>query len=241
MNKRRFRKSLTQNAIYMKYKQVVPINSVTGNALFLANLNGKESVTSSAQNAVLTTQTVGGSPAFTAHSVGFNMPSLENTFDQNRCAAIKVKWLPSLPNGSVVAGYQPAYLLRDSEGIDANLSNNMSPTQLQMQINGVKSLNMYRPFKTYMKAPKYRINTRIPTSTPAYATTAQGYAPNENLAGQWKRTDTAISNTYDGADGNPITRGPHMAILFQRPAGLTGTYTLGSLEVTTYYVYKDRR
>lgn len=237
MNKRRFRKSLAQNAIYMKYKRVIPITG-TGNVLFLANLNGKENTSQpSADDAVLMTL----SDTRTAYSVQFNPPTLAATFDQNRCAAIKVKWLPSLPNGAVVAGYQPTLLLRDSEGIDANLTGTITPETLQAQINGVKTLNMYRPFKTYMKAPKHRINTRIPTQHPAYATPTQGYAPNENLAGQWKRTETSISNIYDPGLGDPITRGSHMAILFQRPAGLTGSFTLGNLEVTTYYVYKDRR
>lgn len=239
MNKRRFRKSLAQNAIYMKYKRLIPINSsdVNVNPLFTFNFNGNEIQTD--ERAVIHTYDSGTS-AFTGYRPNTTMPSLDATFDQNRCAAVKIKFLPSLPAGAVTAGYQPAYLLRDRDGIDQQLSGTLSsPSILQEQINGVKTLNMYRPFKAYMKALKYRVNTRIPTETPAFASAAVGYSPNTNLAGQWKRVGEGLSESWTLS--NSVNRGSQLAVVFQRPAGLTGPYTLGNLEVTTYYVYKDRR
>jgi hypothetical protein len=219
----------------MKYKRMIPIQG-TGNVIFTVNFNGSE--TSTFEDAVLHIVPLGG--AAVGYTVTTNIPALESTFDQNRCAAIKVKYFPSLPNGAVTAGYQPTYLLRDRDGIDQNLLNISNPFQLQEQVNGVKTLNMYRPFKAYMKAPKHRINSRIPTVDPAFADPNIGYAPNTNLAGQWKRVGESLSRSFTTAYANSVNRGSQMAIYFQRPAGLTGEFTLGNLEVTTYYVYKDR-
>lgn len=239
MNKRRFRKSLAQNAIYMKYKRVIPIQSAAGNVLFTANFNGAEN--ENGPRNVLGHYAFAPTSSLTGYTVMTDLPSLATTFDQNRCAAVKVKFFPSIPNGAITAGYQPAYLMRDRDGIDVDWATvGSNPLILQEQINGVKTLNMYRPFKAYMKAPKHRINSRIPTSDPAYASAAQGYSPNVNLAGQWKRVNSSLSQAYDTNTNELINRGSQMAIFFTRPAGLTGEFTLGNLEVTTYYVYKDR-
>ncbi len=228
---------------------MIPITSsaVGAEAVFTFNFNGNETATDLTAT-IATLDTL--AQTLTGYAVSSDVPALTNTFDQNRCAAVKIKWLPSLPNGAVTAGYQPTYLLRERDGIDMLA---MPPTStpfnfnlLQEQINGVKTLNMYRPFKTYMKATKYRINTRTPGTEPAYGTPNAGYAVNTNISGQWKRAGSLLTQSWNYATGTAIpyqvvARGPHLAIVFQRPAGLTGAFTLGNLEVTSYYVYKDRR
>lgn len=245
MNKRRFRKSLSQNAIYMKYKRLVPITSSAAgaNSLFTFNFNGAERTPLDQFSIMHQYDTV--AQTLTSYNVSANMADLSGIYDQNRCAAVKIKWLPSVPPGSLSAtSYQPQLVLRDRDGIDFQMSGRAtSNTQsFQEQINGVKTLNVFRPWKIYVKALKHRINSRIPTETPSYATPVNGYSPNTNLSGQWKRTDASLCNSWDISGATPVdvNRGSQIAVVTQRPDNITGAITLGHLEVTTYYVYKDR-
>lgn len=236
MNKRRFRKSLAQNAIYMKYKRVIAINTETGNTFISFNFNGAEAT--AGPTSVICSKSGPASPV--GYTVATDMVNLSPIYDQNRCAAIKVKWFPAMPPGSVHTQYGLAFIIKDRDGIDGNLASytTTDPYAVLEQVNGVKTRNMYQPFKVYMKAPKHRINSRIPSFDPAYATAAQGYSPNTNLAGQWKRVNASLTAQYDGSD--IINRGPQLGIIIP-PAGSTTSQIEGRLEVTTYYVYKDRQ
>lgn len=126
----------------------------------------------------------------------------------------------------------------DRDGIELTWNHSQNTVEKSLeQINQVKVVNQYRPFSFYRKAVKSRINTTIPTT---YPRDDSDPIPNVNLSGRWLST----SNTGPLI---PIIEsdeemGSHIQILAnpisgdQEPGDLVGTLLL-----TTYYVFKDRK
>lgn len=240
---------MTQNAIYYKVKRVIPFTATGTNILRLGiNFNGKEipSSDSDPSTAIWLQQ---GSGAAAAQSMG-DLPDLSGQYDSNRLAAVKIKWFPSVPNGSQTAVYAPMTMTYDRDGIENNVIQATLENQLE-QVNSVRTRNMYLPWQKYIKAPKYRINTRMISGTAQIPTEEPtAYQPNENMAGQWKRVNSALSGSdhatfSTSAMTTPIERGTHLLLTVSTPAGITPTvqnpFLIGTVVVTSYYVYKDRR
>lgn len=169
-----------------------------------------------------------------------DLPQLESQYDANRLTAVSIKWLPGLPNGAITTSYAPMALVYDRDGIEGNIKG-LSLAELMEQVNGVRVKNMYRPWKKYIKFPKYKINTRIPSHNELPSSITTTYEPNENLAGQWKRVGQPLTHSFFGSDYVYVERGTHILLHVERPPGLTGDGLLGSFVITSYYVYKDRR
>lgn len=244
MNKRRFRRSLKQNAIYYKVKRVLTFEAPSGTdtCRMGINFNGMENPTDSVQNGTaLWYQTE--STAAVSHSLG-DLPDLSGQYDQNRLAGVSLKWYPGMPNGSVAAQYSPMAICWDRDGIEGDVLTSDLPTLME-QVNGVSIKNAYRPWKRYFKAPKYSLNTRIPTNVIA-GDQGMGYSPNENLAGQWKRVGLPISTpnaTFQASMTIARERGTHLLVNVEAPSFSEeeAPGVVGTMVITSYFVYKDRR
>lgn len=208
------------------------------------NFNGHENpLTSVVASTALWYQTE--LAAAESHSLG-DLPDLTNQYDANRLAGVSLKWFPGMPNGSVAAQYSPMAIVWDRDGIEGNVLTSSLPSLME-QVNGVQIKNAYRPWKKYFKAPKYKINTRIPSSdaTPGDQNT-NGYAPNENMAGQWKRVNSALAGlnaTFASGLTAAQNCGTHLLVHVEAPsfAEEEAPGVVGTMVITSYFVYKDRR
>lgn len=205
------------------------------------NFNGQENPTTT-NNPFTALWTQQGSGNVAALDLG-DLPDLSSQYDANRLAAVKLTWFPSIPAGSQIASYAPMTITWDRDGIEGELLNATLVNQLE-QVNGVQIKNLYRPWSRYVKAPKYGINTRIPSSDVTASTTTDpqiGFQPNENLAGQWKRVGNHLSQAIVADMSATRTRGTQLFV--QAPAiEFEGEELLiGTMIITSYYVYKDRR
>lgn len=199
------------------------------------NFNGSETGSSIDTTALWTHfGSASGSP--TALSLG-DLPALSQQLDSNRLAGVSVKWMPGLPNGASLTSYSPMTITYDRDGIEGNVETTALSNQLE-QVNSVSVKNLYRPWKRYIKAPKYKIATRIPSHT--YDTDLDGYSPNENLAGQWKRVGSNLTSAWTDT-GAAISRGTHLLCFAEFPPGAETNQLVGTFIFTSYYVYKDRR
>jgi len=233
MNKTRFKKSLTQNAFYFKAKRSIQMTSPGngGRTLFGVNANGN--LFDINNSPIFYTLTSG-----TGTGTGFlptDMPTqIGNLYDQYRMAAIKIQWHPSLPNGSIQGAYLPGVIVYDRDGIEDNIQT-QTFDQLLENISGTTTFNMYRPWKRYIKFPKYKLNTRIP-SIDLQSTTIQA---NENIAGQWLSPGLDLVDAVWGSR----PRGTHICIYLPRNSGGTDSdaQAQGTLLLTTYWVFKDRK
>lgn len=241
MNKRRFKRTLKQNAIYYKVKKVLTFTAPNGtdqcrmginfNGVFNPNNDNKQATALWYQ-----TESVSASQ----HTLG-DIPDLTTQYDQYRLAGVSLKWFPGMPSGSIAAQYSPMAVVWDRDGIEGNVLTSDLPTLME-QVNGVTVKNAYRPWKRYFKAVKYKINTRIPTNnTPPYS-------PNENLAGQW------MSPSLPGTNVGNLTfsdttmtfaqnRGTHLLVNVEAPSFSEedAPGVVGTMVITSYLVFKDRK
>ena len=82
--------------------------------------------------------------------------SISNLFDSYRVCAIKIKYIPSLPNDtSAVTGFYPLYAVNDHDDITPLASVNQA-----IQYENMKVHNLYMPWQHYFKIP-----VRTQTST----------------------------------------------------------------------------
>lgn len=272
ISKRKFRKSLSQNAIYYKVKRVIPIVYESASQLIRVgiNLNGNiyaQQGFSRLEECVFWRKISGAAP--TGYDVG-DIALLYQQYDQVRIAGMSAKWLPSQPNGSsAAASYSPAAVIYDRDGIENDIFQISFASALQ-DTNAVSIKNVYRPWKKYIKTPKHRINTKIPTPyqdrdlidkinqafevlhgyVPDVPQIQKGFPkPNTNLAGQWHSTESSNVDFMDDSSGTPIyvPRSCHLYFHFQAPAEgpplppPQTQRTLGNLVFTSYLVFKDRR
>lgn len=215
------------------------------------NTNGSELVDGNAMHtAALWTQQDGLQPDFLGMGDALADPDI---YDQNRLAAVKIRWFPTFPGGALTnAAYAPMAVVYDRDGIEGNVLTQGVPSLME-QVNGVKLYNMYQPWSRYIKFPKFSLNTRIPSLNPASTTadpieSVAGYRPNQNLAGQWKRNSYFLSQTFIRSGSSPdyvyapISRANHLLVACLAPAtSQEGQIPCGTLQLTSYYVYKDRR
>lgn len=191
------------------------------------NYNGSPSSTNTNSTMVLAydnTGTVVGH-AFT--------DTLDSTIlDQIRCAGIGVKFIPSFPNGAIqlTQGYQPFAIIYDRDGVEETFAN-ASFNDILQQVHKSKVKNLYKPWKTFHKSIKYGLYNKIPSNsnTPANV-------PNSNLWGQWHKADTSLSTSTSAYGRHCMIVGKALSTT-DFPAGTS----LGTVVVTGYFQYKDRR
>lgn len=149
--------------------------------------------------------------------------------DQFRCAGISVKFLPGFPAGAaaVATGYSPLTIMYDRDGLETTLAATTF-NDLTQQIHRTKTKNIYRPWKTFHKSIKYGLYNKIPT--------VGGSGPNANLWGQWH----GVSEFLQDAEA---AYGCH-GVIVSRPLDSTAFpvgQSLGTVVLTGYFQYKDRR
>lgn len=151
--------------------------------------------------------------------------------DQIRCAGIGVKFIPSFPNGAIqlTQGYQPFAIIYDRDGVEESWDAGTFDDILQ-QVHKSKIKNLYKPWKTFHKAIKYSLYSKIPTVEPV------NQLSNTNLWGQWHRANTslAVSNAAYGRHCMIVGKALDTTDF---PEGTS----LGTVVVTGYFQYKDRR
>lgn len=234
---------MTRNAIYYKVKRVVPVIANSGEAVRVGfNMNGHVLHSSTTQNGTYL-WIKRGTNAGVSLTAG-DIPDLSSQYDQWRIAGTALKWYPGMPNGSVQAAYAPMAIVFDRDGIEGDIGTAGLP-DLMEQTNGVTIKNAYRPWKKYIKTPKKRINTNVPSLSGVLASNGE-YRPNNNIAGQWMPTALNV-NTFTGfTDSNMTTtrpRGNHLVVMTEAP-DFDETFedvTIGTLVITTYLVYMDRK
>lgn len=226
----------------MKYKKVLVLSAspAGGTAHLGVNFNGKEYTASSSDvDTALWTNYGGG--AAVSHALVPDDYLQNNLFDQCRLAGLSIKWFPGIPNGAQIADYTPMTITWDKTGIEKGLLNTTIADQME-QVNGVRTKNVYKPWKMYFKAPKYRIRTRVPSIEEK--SSASAYSPNLNIAGQWKRPGDPLvgSGTFNSDMNGLVERATHLLCTIPAPVVQSEeeTVTVGTFLLTSYYVYHDR-
>lgn len=101
----------------------------------------------------LMSTTVGGDFAtvFTNNPSGCSdWASVQALFDDYRVCALKIQWVPQLPNDtSAQTGYKPFYIVGDANDVTA-----LTGITDAIQYENCKVKNLYRPWTYYFKFPK---------------------------------------------------------------------------------------
>lgn len=184
-------------------------------------------------------QTVDTGPSYNEVPYSFNGgASYIDIFEQVRCAGLKIHYIPTNPNalgmtgGTSTYAYQfaPAYMQTDLSGNDVVVRGQGVTLNQILTDTKVKILNTQRPFKRYVKALKYKINSRYQPD-PAAATNSHNYA------GIWHQSDSSIGPNLSSAS---TCSGQHVTIWFPTPAGYEGQQ-FGQIFITGYFIFKDRK
>ena len=137
---------------------------------------------------------------------------------------MQIKYVPQRPNdAATTATFRPCYLAYDRDGHEEDMSAQLSE-EAMLRNSRLKVKNLYRPWKVFIKAPHYRINSKYPS-----VYNAAGQA-NANIAGQWHNFGTSLCGTTS-------QQGQHVLINCYSE---TPTTTYGSFIITGYFVMKDR-
>lgn len=150
-----------------------------------------------------------------------------NLFDSYRVNAIKLKFHPAFPNQARQSvsptqtpsvQWAPLYIVHETDSTTAIASENL---MIQYDYPHLRTKNLYKPWKCFFKIPKYsstrnEVNIEVITKDSYMDIANASVAATENLTGsiQWFAT---------GLD----TGG--------------ATYTMGTLLVTYYISFKNRR
>lgn len=177
-----------------------------------------------------------------------DMAIFNSFYDQFRIAAVKMRWIPDI---AMIGSQQtanwcpgPGYLVYDSDGIEQQL-NNILPAQILDQTNGVKTFDITKPKKYFIK---FKTANR---GNPNYW---WGSAPpaGVNRAGCWHQTATSITDRT--LYSNPrllhimfYTQGTYTAQRYfdgsatqEQPVPQSG-FLLGQWQFTFYAQFKDRK
>lgn len=194
------------------------------------NYNGDPASVNPAQTCIYTTD-VAGAPIGIAFTDNLSAIGI---LDQMRCAGISVKFLPGFPAGTaaIATGYSPLVIMYDRDGLEESISQ-ITFTDLVQQVHRTKTKNVYRGWKTFHKSIKYGLYNKIPVVPEP---DAGGIEANQNLWGQWHSTSGALYQTHlqYGCQGAIVSR-PLDSTVF--PVG----QSIGTVVVTGYFQYKDRR
>lgn len=190
------------------------------------NYNGHPSSTNTSATMVLAYDSSG---TVVGHSFTDTLDS--NILDQIRCAGIGVKFIPSFPNGAIqlTQGYQPFAIIYDRDGVEETFAAGTFNDILQ-QVHRCKIKNIYKPWKTFHKAIKYSLYNKTPSAT------IPANSPNSNLWGQWHKADQSLATSTSAYGRHCMIVGKALDTT-EFPTGTS----LGTVVVTGYFQYKDRR
>lgn len=241
VQKARFKRTLREGAMYYKVKTAITFETGSANQLmrFMMNFNGHESPLAGTDvNAAMYLQQ-GGAGASVAVSNN-DMPQVGAQWDQNRLAATQWKWLPGLPEGAIRSDYKPMFIAYDKDGIDQYVTQMGQQDFLQQSGYG-KIKNMYKPWKLFVRAPKQRLRNKFGQMPQLRPNVTGVYEANTNIAGLWKEVGGGYPSwSQDTTPGEEMGRAFHLAMMLNGPDAQQGDLC-GTLIVTNYYVYKDRR
>lgn len=114
-------------------------------------LTGVVDLTSDAANQIQHTVSLTNPGAYYDGSGALpDLSSLTSLYDQARICAIKIKYIPRVPNDlASYAAYVPLYIVRDDD--DTSLPSSVSE---MVQYENFKVKNMFRPWSYYTKVPR---------------------------------------------------------------------------------------
>lgn len=219
--------ALMAGLVNWKVKMVMDLYpDAAGEVRLGINYNGLPNSTVANDTMVLANDVTG---ALVGHTFNDTLNAL-NILDQFRCAGVSVKFLPGFPAGTaaITTGYSPLTIMYDRDGLETTLATTTF-NDLTQQVHRTKTKNLYRPWKTFHKSIKYGLYNKIPIGP-------GGFSPNTNLWGMWHGVADALgqtSNVY-GCHCTIVSR-PLDSTVF--PVG----QSLGTLVLTGYFQYKDRR
>lgn len=234
---RRFRRSrlsrtrrITSTMIPWKSTVVVPVMTQSAGAGMAfpgafklgINFNGSPYVATTSGSIVVYSE---DSLLFPLKGVDFpGATSFYSLFAQCRCAAVKLRYVPSHQNdGSSIVLWKPMHYLYDYDGHELGLA---AQTQANMCTHGAFGMkNLERPWKLYKKSLKYRQYTKIPSVDIGDPTHG-----GQNMAGQWHGVGDAIAVTN-------TAYGTHLQLVLQ---DTTQGFFYGNIYITAYMMYKDR-
>lgn len=77
-------------------------------------------------------------------------------YDQYKVRSVQIKYIPSLPNDtSTITGFFPLYTVVDHD--TPNTSAVVTSIATAIQYDNLKVFNLYRPWKRYIKVPRYTV------------------------------------------------------------------------------------
>lgn len=110
--------------------------------------------------------------------------SCAELFDEYQVSAYKIQFVPHVPAGnSSTKDYRPLYLIFDSNSTSSPVTN----VNECLQYENLRVMNLFRPWKFYMKVPKITSSENMfgyqPTSSPSDAGRLVCYADNLDASG----------------------------------------------------------
>jgi len=148
---------------------------------------------------------------------------LQAIWSSCRLAAVKMKYIPVLPNEVHPNYYQPMYISYDPDGCEYGYFD--MGTANMLASGNFKVKNICKPFNYYVKFPKRGIKNR--EWAPNQLTTVQG---SENYAGAW----------HDIGNGTADCKAANANHIFFIGEGLKASTTYGTMIWTLYFCLRDR-
>lgn len=225
--KAKFKRNLALQAGLVNWKMKMTFDLYPASGIIKIGLNYNGDPADTTVNKTMVT-TYDSSANAVGHAFTDTLDS--NILDQVRCAGISVKFIPSFPSGSIqlTYGYQPFAIIYDRDGIEEPFASTTFDQILQ-QVHRCKIKNMFKPWKTFHKSIKYGLYSKIPTVTGAST-------PNQNLWGAWHR-----SNDVTAWSSNAYGQHCHIVGKALNPTDWPNGTSLGTIVITGYFQYKDRR
>lgn len=124
----------------------------------------------------------------------FKNNKLNHVWEQCRCVWLKLKWFPYRPNdGSSVAVYTPAVVIRERDGIDWSPSSTFPDDTTIYYEPSFKAYNWYRPFTIFQRCVPYGFLSKVPP----YPTSSVFANTGANIHGQWHGMDASLGRMDD--------------------------------------------
>lgn len=217
-----FSRQRAHQVSYFKFRAVVDFTTggTNGDASLALAYNNSLSTSGSDSSSIATYADT--TPTYTALQDASVVDS-SSFYEYRRVAGIRIQWIPAVPDdASTVTSYQPMYMTKDLTGIDTAPASSMAVSDF-LQEDKVVVKNMFRPWKVYYPAMKFKVNSRYP----GFSSSA---GVSQNNAGSW---------TNPGAPPTSFTssRSAHIIVGIR---GATTSKTYGKFLLTYYCVFKDR-
>jgi len=147
-------------------------------------------------------------------------------WEQCRCAWVKIKFYPSMPNDTIAVGaYNPVYIMKERDGIDFSASAAFPTANAILSEPNSRAVNRYRPFKIFQRSIRYPILNKYPSATTIHADN-----PTLNLWGQWHDITKPIGMVGD----------ENAAHIYMQARSGPVSVTIGTLVVEAKFVVKGQ-